>query len=107
MITNGFVTLFCSTEPCGEFKRAGVFPAWIRRKQRLRNTAEGIFLCDTFDVRIENQHLKSVAVGDLIYFGELEESEFRPEKCRKVAAATENTFGTVPHWHLEAEVQYK
>lgn len=107
MVTNGVVTLFRAGEKGGDFKSLGSFPAWVQRKQRLKNTNEGFYLCDDYDVRIPQPSLENVAPGDLIYFGRLAEKDFRVEKCRKVAAATENAYGGSPHWHLEAEVQYR
>ena len=107
MLTNSTVTLFRPESSGGDFKKLGEYAAWTQRKQRIRNTSDGIYFCDNFDVRIPLGLISLVEVGDLICFGSLAEEEFRPEKCRKVAVASENTFGSNPHWHLEAEVQYR
>lgn len=106
MRKNGFVTIF-TADGKGDFRIRTTCPGWIYRKHRLRNIGGGVHLCDNFDVRIPLDALESVAVGDLICFGKLTQAEFAPGLCRKVASVSRNNFGSQPHWHLEAEYQYR
>ncbi|MBO4941682.1 MAG: hypothetical protein J6D15_05725 [Clostridia bacterium] len=107
MLENGVVTVFSQKTKGGDFVKIACCPAWIYKKERLRNKADGVYLRDSFDVRIGLSHLENVSVGDLIFFGEIEESDFFAGKCRRIATITKNEKGTFPHWHLWAEYEYR
>ena len=107
MPVNEVVTIFAYDREKADFVRKGTFSAWVRRMQRLRNTSRGTYYCDNFDVRISTDVLDLVNAGDLIFFGTLTEDEFAVEKCRKIAVVSCNRFGVNPHWHLEAEYEYR
>lgn len=107
MLKNGVVTLFTLSPDGDDYVRCGTFPAWIHCKRRLRSTERGVYFRDNFDVRIEHGLVERVSVGDLIYFGEMSQEDFSVAECRRVAVVAENNFGTMPHWHLQAEYEYR
>lgn len=107
MLENGVVTLFALSPDGEDYTKCGTYPAWIYRKRRLRSTEKGIYFRDNFDVRIEHKLAERISVGDLIYFGEMSQEEFSVAECRSVAAVAENNFGGTPHWHLQAEYEYR
>ena len=107
MLKNGVVTLFALSPDGEDYKRCGTYPAWIHCKKRLRSTEKGIYFRDNFDVRIERKLIKCISVGDLIYFGDMGQDEFSVAECRRVAVVAENNFGSTPHWHLQAEYEYR
>ena len=107
MLKNGMVTLFTLSPDGEDYVRCGTFPAWINCKRRLRSTERGVYFRDNFDVRIEHGLVERVSVGDLIYFGEMSQEDFSVAECRRVAVVAENNFGTMPHWHLQAEYEYR
>ena len=107
MRENEVVTIFSYDRRKGDYVRKGVFDAWVRRMGRVRNTRKGTYVCDNFDVRIGLNKVDEINVGDLIYFGELKESEFNVVLCRKIAVVSCLNFGRNPHWHLEAEYEYR
>ncbi len=107
MLENGIVSIF-TPDPAGEnFVKRGSFGAWIHRRRRLRDTESGVRFCDKFDVRITIDKADCIKRGDLIAFDEVATEDFSVAKCRKIAAVTENRFGNFPHWHLEAEYEYR
>ncbi len=105
MLTNGEVTIFCLDEGREEFIVRATVPAWVRRQARLRNQGNGVRRVDTFDIRIELGLIDCIEPGDLIFFGRTENAELK--RCRKIAAVRKNSFGSMPHWHLEAEYMYR
>ncbi len=107
MLENGVVTLFSLDSDGGDYVKYGTYPAWIHCKKRLRSTEKGVYFRDNFDVRIDHGQVKKISVGDLIYFGEMSQDEFSVAECRRVAVVAENNFGTTPHWHLQAEYEYR
>ncbi len=107
MLENGVVTLFTLSPDGEDYVRYGTYPAWIHSKKRLRSTGKGIYFRDNFDVRIEHKLIKSVSVGDLIYLGEMSQEDFSVAECRRIAVVAENDFGGTPHWHLQAEYEYR
>ena len=107
MLENGVVTLFEQSPDGEDYKRCGTYPAWIHLKKRIRSTENGVYFRDNFDVRIEHSLINQIAVGDLIYFGEMSQEEFSVAECRRVAVVAENNFGATPHWHLQAEYEYR
>ena len=106
MPENGVVTIFSFDRAKDEFVKKGVFRCWVRRMKRLRNTSRGEYCCDNFDVRIALGNVDEINVGDMIYFGHMNQG-FSMEKCRKIAVVSKNDFGRNPHWHLEAEYEYR
>lgn len=107
MLTNEFVTIFTFDDEKDDYVKKGTFRAWVRRMRRIRNMKKGTYFCDNFDVRIERDAVDEVNVGDLIYFGDMREEEFSLSQCRKIAVVSCNSFGRIPHWHLEAEYEYR
>lgn len=107
MCENGFVTLFSPDSEREKFVRTGVFPAWIYHKERLRNTEKGVYKRDNFDVRIKAELVEDISLGDLVFFGEMSEQDFELAKCRRISAVAKNDFGGCPHWHIQAEYEYK
>ena len=107
MSENEIVTLYSFDKETGDYVRKGAFPAWVRRMSRVRNMRKGTYFCDNFDVRIAKDKVDEVNVGDLIFFGELKNEDFTVTKCRKIAVVSPNLFGLTPHWHLEAEYEYR
>lgn len=107
MLKNGVVTLFTLDAEGKTFVKKGTYPAWVHKKSRLRNTEDGVYGRDSFDIRIELGLLTEVTVGDLVFFGEMTEEDFSVADCRKIAVATQNNFGNNPHWHLQAEYEYR
>ncbi|MBE7024234.1 MAG: hypothetical protein E7412_07210 [Ruminococcaceae bacterium] len=107
MRENGVVTLFTLDEKKESFVKLGVYPAWIYHKERLRNTEKGVYKRDNFDVRIKHDLLERVSLGDLVFFGELPKQEFELSQCRRISAVSENNIGSCPHWHIQAEYEYK
>lgn len=107
MLKNGVVTIF-TLDPKGErFVKKGVFDAWIYHQKRLRTNENGVYCRDSFDVRIALCLVDEILEGDLIYFGGLDEADFAVAKCRRVAVVGKNCFGANPHWHLQAEYDYR
>ena len=107
MLKNGVVTLFSLDADEEKFVRKGCYPAWIHQNKRLRNNENGVYFRDSFDVRIESELLDDVNVGDLIFFGEMAEGKFSVSECRKIAVVVKNDYGENPHWHLQAEYEYR
>ena len=107
MSSNEIVTIFSFDKAKGEFVKKGTFPAWVRRMRRLRNSKRGTYFCDNFDVRIALELVEEIDAGDLVFFGKPEDGEIRLDKCRKVAVVSKNAYGINPHWHLEAEYEYR
>ncbi len=107
MIENDKVTIFAYSADVGDYVKKKTVPAWVRRMRRMRNSGNGVYFCDNFDVRIRLELIDQVSIGDLIFFGELKDNEFSVDKCRKIAVVAENSYGLNPHWHLEAEYEYR
>ncbi len=107
MIVNERVTIFAYSKEEGDYVKKKTVPAWVRRMKRIRNSQKGVYFCDNFDVRIEYGLIDAVNVGDLIFFGVPDNDELPIDKCRKIAVVAENTYGLNPHWHLEAEYEYR
>ncbi len=107
MLENGVVTLFTLSPDGEDYTKCGTYPAWIHCKKRLRSTERGIYFRDNFDVRIEHKLINQISLGDLIYFGEISQDEFSVAECRRIAVVAENNFGGIPHWHLQAEYEYR
>lgn len=107
MRENGIVSIFTPDMTGDGFVKRGSFDAWIHRKKRLRNTGNGVRVCDKFDVRISADKVECIEPGDLIAFGEMGTEEFSATECRRIAEVCENRFGASPHWHLEAEYEYR
>lgn len=105
MLTNGEVTIFCLDESREEYIVKATVPAWVRHQMRLRDQGNGVRRCDTFDIRIELGLVDGIEPGDLVFFGREDCAELK--RCRKIAAVRKNSFGSVPHWHLEAEYMYR
>ena len=107
MLENGGVTIFALGSDGEDYVKCGTYPAWIHSKKRLRSTERGIYFRDNFDVRIAHKLIRRVSVGDLIYLGEMSQEEFSVAECRRIAVVAENDFGITPHWHLQAEYEYR
>lgn len=107
MLKNGVVTLFTLGPDGEDYEKCGTYPAWVHSKKRLRSTERGIYFRDNFDVRIERSLIEHISVGDLIYYGEMSRKDFSVAECRRIAVVTENNFGGIPHWHLQAEYEYR
>ena len=107
MLLNEVVTIFSFDKEKDDFVKKGSFNAWVRRMKRIRNMKRGTYFCDNFDVRIPKDDIDEINIGDLIYFGVADEKDFSVEKCRKIAVISCNSFGRNPHWHLEAEYEYR
>ena len=105
MLTNGEVTIFCLDECQEEYIVRATVPAWVRHQMRLREQGSGVRRCDTFDIRIELDLIECIEPGDIIFFGRTEAADLK--RCRKIAAVRKNDYGSVPHWHLEAEYMYR
>ncbi len=107
MCVNGVVTLFALDADGESFVRRGEFPAWIYHKERLRNTEKGVYKRDNFDIRVERNILENVKTGDLVFFGKMNSEKPDISKCRRVSAVSDNSFGANPHWHFQAEYEYR
>lgn len=107
MLLNGIVTIFSFDRDKDDFVKLGTFNAWVRRMKRIRNMRKGTYFCDNFDVRIPFADVSKINIGDLIYFGDMDEKDFVLEECRKIAVISCNSYGRNPHWHLEAEYEYR
>ena len=107
MLKNGVVTVFTTDSQNERFVKRGVFDAWVYRKKRLRTNENGVYCRDSFDVRINLSLVEEIIEGDMIYFGQLDEEDFAVEKCRRIAVVGKNCFGANPHWHLQAEYDYR
>lgn len=107
MRTNGIVTLFRFDEKVAEYARVGTFPAWVYRQTRTRATESGAHNRDVFDVRIAHKIEGGVHTDDLICFRRIDTSSPPMDECSRIAAAVENRVGLRPHWHIEAENQYR
>ena len=107
MLENGVVTIFAQEAKGGDLLKVVCCPAWVHKKERLRSKADGVYRRDSFDVRIDLKHVKNVSAGDLIFFGEMEQNDFSAHKCRRIATVAKNEAGSFPHWHLQAEYEYR
>ena len=107
MQTNSFVTLFRFDEASGEYTRIGSYAAWVYRQSRTRTDSGGTYTHDVFDVRIPNKIEGGVKTDDLISFEKTSAASPVIEECSRIAAVTENHFGSCPHWHIEAETRYR
>lgn len=107
MLQNGVVTIFVLDAEGENYVKKGVFPAWMHSKKRLRTNSVGVYLRDNFDVRIGLDCLDEVSVGDLVFFGEMSEADLDVARCGRIAAVGRNDFGSQPHWHLQAEYEYR
>ena len=105
MLTNGEVTIFCPDENQEEYIVRATVPAWVRHQMRLRDQGNGVRRVDTFDIRIKLDLVDCIEPGDIIFFGKTEVADLK--RCRQVAAVRKNAYGSVPHWHLEAEYMYR
>ena len=107
MLENGIVSIFTPDKAGDGFVKRGSFGAWIHHKKILRDTGNGVRSCDKFDVRIAIDKVECIEPGDLIAFAEIGSEEFSASECRRIAEVCENRFGASPHWHLEAEYEYR
>ncbi len=107
MLTNSYVTLLRFDEASGEYTLIGCYSAWVHRQRRTRSEKGGTYSRDVFDVRIPHSVDGGILTDDLIYFGKVESALPAPAECSRIAAVTENRTGHCPHWHLEAENQYR
>ena len=99
MLTNSAVTLFRFDEAADDYKRIGTFPAWVFLKQSANVSKGGFERSDVLHIRIARCLLNSVQTGDMAAIGNI--PEFDPRSCRAVTCVTDNSFGGVPHWHIE------
>ena len=106
MLTNSLVTIYRSTDG-GRYSRIGTCPAWVYRQSRLRSEDGGAYRRDIFDVRIPSEHAPEILAGDVVFFGGAEDSYPDLSRCCRISAVTENTAGSCPHIHFEAENQYR
>ncbi len=107
MQKNSVVTIFRPDRTAGRLVCLGTVPAWVSRKQFLRNDGAGVYADDRFDIRVEVGHLAEVASGDLVFFGRAESACVEPSECQRIVSVVKNDYGTVPHWHLAAEYRYR
>ena len=107
MQTNSFVTLFRFDEASGEYSRIGSFAAWVYMQSRTRTDSGGTYPHDIFDVRIPCKIKGGVKTDDLISFEKTSAASPVIGECSRIAAVTENRIGSCPHWHIEAENQYR
>lgn len=105
MLTNGEVTIFCLDEGREEYIVRATVPAWVRHQLRIRNQGSGVRRVDTFDIRIALDLVECIEPGDMIFFGKAEVADLK--RCRQIAAVRKNAYGSVPHWHIEAEYMYR
>ncbi len=107
MLTNSKITFFGFNKAHGKYENCGCHPAWVQKKERIKNSDFGVRKCDRFDVRVSLTYDLSVTVGDLIYFGEQTATYPELSKCVRISGITKNNFGSEPHWHFEAENEYR
>lgn len=107
MLVNSYVTLMRFDETSGEYVCIGTYSAWVHRQRRTRTEKGGAYSRDVFDVRIPHRIDGGIAPDDLIYFGLSNSVLPTPNQCSRVAAVTQNSIGSCPHWHVEAENQYR
>lgn len=105
MLTNGEVTIFCPDKGQEEYVVRATVPAWVRHQMRLRNQVNGVRRVDTFDIRIRLDLVECIEPGDIIFFGKADVADLG--RCRQIAAVRKNSYGSMPHWHLEAEYVYR
>ncbi len=107
MLTNSTVTIFRFDPIRGEYKNLGSCAAWVYKQSRTRTDSGGTYSRDIFDVRIPCRPSYAISTDDLICFEQTDREMPDPESCCRIAAVTENRFGSFPHWHIEAENQYR
>ena len=107
MQTNGYVTLYRFDPSAGEYSSVGSFSAWIYKQERTRAEMGGVYTRSVFDVRLPLDAVKEICVNDLVRFEKCTTAPPELDKCYRIAAVTENKFGAFPHWHFEAENQYR
>lgn len=101
MLTNSEVTLFRYDSSADDYVKTGTFPAWVYRKRESRNTENGRQHADTFHIRIAPDSAADVRVDDLAILGGADECNLK--ECMRLSRVTVNSFGSVPHIHMEAE----
>ena len=102
MITNNTVTFFRFSQQTENYKPMGTCKAWVFSKKGISGDTHGDKNTDTVHIRININSIKTVNVGDFVYVGKCNVKEPELTKCRKVTRVSENNFGSVPHWHIEA-----
>lgn len=107
MLENSVVTLFRHGNGELGLMCLGTFPAWVDAKLGIRNDSGGVYCDNRFDVRIKAQHIREIRPGDMIFFGRAEAGCVKAAECKRIAAVTFNSFGSVPHWHLYSEYRYR
>ena len=107
MQTNGYVTHYKYDQLLGEYVFNGSFPAWIYSQERTRAERGGVYGRSVFDVRFPLSSVENICTDDLIRFEKCTDAPPCIEKCFRIAAVTKNSFGSFPHWHIEAENQYR
>lgn len=104
MITNNIVTLLRYSQTTEKYEIVGACDAWVFCERATSGNANGDKNADIYHVRVRKEDIEHVKVGDFVYVGDLEGKEPNLADCRKVTAASNNNFGTVPHWHIEVGV---
>ena len=107
MVTNGVVTLYGYDASVCEYVHNGSYTAWIYHQMRTKTTPDGVVAREVYDVRIPHKVRGGIKSGDLVCFEKSDAQKPDFGKCSRIAAVTENRVGSVRHWHIEAENQYR
>ncbi len=102
MIINNPVTLLRHSQTAEQYEVIGTCDAWVFCKRAISGNANGDKNADVYHIRVRKEDIERVKVGDFVYIGDLEGKEPNLADCRKVTRVSRNSFGTVPHWHIEA-----
>ena len=101
MLTNSEVTLFRYDRDSDDYIKIGTFRAWTYRKRNSRSTENGRRSADTLSIRIAPDTAADVRADDLAVLGKADVCNLK--ECMRLSRVTVNSFGSVPHIHMEAE----
>ena len=103
MLTNNKVFVLRYDSSLGKYEVVGSCEGWVFCKSGILGSTKGDENADAVHVRIRQEDVEAVTVGDLVFVGEFSGEKPELAKCRKVTRVANNRFGTVPHWHIEVE----
>ncbi len=104
MLTNNKVTIIRYVEEKDDYEPIMTCPAWVFCKKGLSATVKGEENADVLHVRIKRTEVQSIEKGDLVYVGDFKRTNpLDLAECRKITRLTDNNYGSIPHWHIEAE----
>ena len=104
MLANNKVTIVRYVEEKDDYEPILTCSAWVFCKKGLSSTIKGEENADVFHIRIKRTEAPSIEKGDLVYVGDFKSHKpLNLAECRKITKLTDNNYGSVPHWHIEAE----